>query len=136
MKATVKCDHGERRSRDPTGVLGLVAFRLLWAAWTLSLVGDEAAVVATAFAMISGHRASVVGAAFAGYGLALVVGVAAGGLVFGRVSGRALMVCADVVRVVTQAGLAVAVVSGHASAVVWVGAEVLAGLAHGRRFRR
>lgn len=113
------------RFGDSLQVLRRRDFRLLFLGQGISVLGDRMVTVALAFAVIHlGGSASEVGLVLgAGWG-PLVVTVLFGGVVADRTSRRAVMVLADLVRVASQATMAVLVITGAAE--VWMLA-VLAG---------
>ncbi len=93
-------------------------FRLLFGAQSVSVFGDRMVAVALAFAVLSvGGSASSVGLVLAARTLALVGCLLAGGVVADRVSRRAVMVAADLVRLVSQGATAALLLSGGAH--VW-----------------
>ena len=106
--------------RLPTSleVLRLREYRLLFAGQAISLQGDGMVRVALPFAVLSVSRsASAVGAVFAARMVALVACLLAGGVIADRTSRRAVMVTADVVRLITQGATAALVFAGVAH--VW-----------------
>ena len=93
-------------------------FRLLFAGQAVSFFGDRMVNVALAFAVLDlGHSASEVGLVFAARTLPLVLCLLAGGVVADRVSRRAVMVGADLVRLASQGALAALLIGGAAE--VW-----------------
>jgi MFS family permease len=88
-------------------------FRLLLAGQSISVFGDRMVVVALAFAVLEvGGSASAVGLVIAA-GVAPMVGcVLIGGVVADRISRRAVMVVADLVRVASQATMAALLIAG------------------------
>lgn len=101
-------------------------FRLLFGGQAVSVLGDRMAVLALAFAVLEiGGSASDVGLVLAAGAFPLVTTVLAGGVVADRVSRRAVMVVADLVRVVSQGAMAALLITGAAE--VWMLA-VLAGV--------
>lgn len=108
------------------GVLRLREFRLLLGAQAVSIVGDRMVGIALAFAVLElGGSATEVGIVLACRTLPLVATLLVGGVVADRVSRRAVMVCADLSRVLTQGAIAALLIGGVAE--VWMLA-VLAGL--------
>lgn len=107
-------------------VLRLPGFRLLFVGQGVSVLGDRMVAVALAFAVLeSGGSISAVGLVLAAAMVPLVGSVLIGGVVADRVSRRAVMVAADVVRVASQGTMAALLISGAAE--VWMLA-VLAGV--------
>jgi predicted MFS family arabinose efflux permease len=99
-------------------VLGQRDFRALFWAHAVSMLGDRMVAVALAFAVLEvGGSVSEVGLVLAARTLPMVASVLVGGVVADRMSRRALMVAADLVRFATQATLAVLLLTG--SAEVW-----------------
>src|SRR4051794_1250040 len=85
------------------GVLRLREFRLLFGAQAISWFGDRMVTIALAFAVLElGGSASEVGLVLAFRMVPLVATLLAGGVVADRLSRRAVMVAADLVRVLTQ----------------------------------
>jgi MFS family permease len=101
------------------GVLRLRDFRLVLLGQTVSVLGDRMVTVALAFAVLElGGSASSVGLVLAAGSLPLVASVLIGGVVADRLSRRAVMVTADLLRVVTQGAMAVLLLAGVAE--VWM----------------
>jgi len=99
-------------------------FRLLFLGQGISVFGDRMVAVALAFAVIElGGSASDVGLVLAAGMVPQVATLLAGGVVADRTSRRAVMVGADLLRLASQATMAVLVISGAGE--VWM----LAGLA-------
>jgi MFS family permease len=100
-------------------------FRLLFLGQAVSVLGDRMVVVALAFAVIHlGGSASEVGLVLAAGWGPLVLTVLAGGVVADRTSRRAVMVTADLVRIVSQGAMAVLVIAGAAE--IWMLAALAA----------
>ncbi|MGZ6642987.1 MAG: MFS transporter [Solirubrobacteraceae bacterium] len=103
---------------DSVAVLRHRDFRLLFGAQAVSVFGDRMVAVALAFAVLSvGGSASSVGLVLAARTLPLVACLLAGGVVADRVSRRAVMVAADLVRFASQGLSAVLLIAGAAD--VW-----------------
>jgi len=114
------------RLPDNLDVLRDGAFRHLLGAAAISWFGDRMVNVALAFAVIGiGGSASDIGIVLAARSAALVASLLLGGVVADRVSRRAIMVWADVSRLLTQGVLAGLVIAGSAD--VWTMA-LLSGL--------
>jgi MFS family permease len=93
--------------------------RLLFAGQAVSVLGDRMVAVALAFAVLEiGGSTSDVGLVLAAGTFPLVGSVLAGGVVADRASRRAVMVRADLVRVVSQGAMAALLVAGVAD--VWM----------------
>lgn len=93
-------------------------FRLFLTGQAVSVLGDRMVAVALAFAVLEvGGSASDVGLVLAAAALPLVVSVLVGGVVADRASRRAVMVIADLVRVVSQGTMAALLILGVAE--VW-----------------
>jgi hypothetical protein len=108
------------------GVLRLREFRLLLGAQGVSMVGDRMVGIALAFAVLElGGSATDVGIVLACRTVPLVATLLVGGVVADRVSRRAVMVAADLSRLLTQGAIAALLIGGVAE--VWMLA-VLAGL--------
>lgn len=100
-------------------VLRTREFRLLFSGQAVSVLGDRMAIVALAFAVLEiGGSSSDVGLVLAAGAFPLVATVLAGGVVADRTSRRAVMVVADLVRVVSQATMAALLITGAAE--VWM----------------
>jgi MFS family permease len=90
-------------------------FRLLFCGQATSLFGDGMVSVALAFAVIGlGGGASDVGLVFAVRTLLLAGSVLVGGVVADRISRRAVMISADLVRLASQGILAILLIAGGA----------------------
>src|SRR3954451_11254710 len=101
------------------GVLRLREFRLLFWAQAVSVLGDRMVGIALAFAVLHlGGSASAVGFVLAARILPMVGTLLVGGVVADRVSRRAVMVGADLARVVTQGAIAALLLTG--SAEIWM----------------
>ena len=106
------------RAPENLGVLRQRDFRALFWAHAISMVGDRMVAVALAFAVLEvGGSASEVGLVLAVRMFPMVASLLIGGVVADRVSRRAVMVAADLVRVATQGALAVLLLAGEAE--VW-----------------
>ena len=107
------------RLGESLAVLRRRDFRLLFLGQGVSVLGDRMVAVALAFAVIElGGSASDVGLVLAGAWAPLVLTVLAGGVIADRTSRRAVMVTADLVRIVSQGTMAVLVITGAAE--VWM----------------
>ncbi|HEU5105486.1 MAG TPA: MFS transporter [Solirubrobacterales bacterium] len=94
-------------------------FRLLFAGQAVSVLGDRMVAVALAFAVLEvGGSVSDVGLVLAAGTFPLLATVLVGGVVADRVSRRAVMVAADLVRVAGQGAMAVLLIAGVAE--VWM----------------
>jgi len=101
------------------GVLRQREFRLVFLAQGVSVLGDRMVAVALAFAVLElGGSASAVGLVLASRSLPLVLSLLAGGVVADRVSRRAVMVTADLVRLGSQGAIATLLIGGWAQ--VWM----------------
>lgn len=93
-------------------------FRLLFCGQAVSVLGDRIVAVALAFAVLEiGGSASDVGLVLAAGTFPLVATVLVGGVVADRVSRRAVMAAADLVRIVSQGTMAALLIGGAAD--VW-----------------
>jgi len=81
-------------------------FRLLFTGQLISLLGDSFTSIALAFAVLSIGSASDLGYVFAAKSIPLVTFLLVGGVFADRLSRRAVMLTADVVRLGTQGGTA------------------------------
>src|ERR1700710_1854767 len=101
------------------GVLRLREFRQLFFAQAISWLGDRMVGIALAFAVLSlGGSPAEVGLVLAFRLVPLVATLLVGGVVADRVSRRAVMVIADLVRVVTQGAIAALLIAGAAE--IWM----------------
>ncbi len=97
------------------GVLAERDFRLLFAGQTLSTVGDAAATIAVAFAVLEiGGSASALGAVLAARYVPLAAFLLIGGVVADRLPRRGLMLASDAMRALSQGILAALLLSGSA----------------------
>jgi hypothetical protein len=113
-------------------VLRLRNFRLVFGASAVSLVGDGVVPVALTFAVLDlTGSATDLGIVLAARTIALVASLLVGGVVADRIGRRTVMVSADLVRLVTQAAVAVLLVSGHATVPEIAISQVLLGAASG-----
>ena len=104
--------------REHFGLLGDRRFRLLFVGQALSNFGDAAATIAVAFAVLGiGGSASDLGVVLAARYVPLAGFLLVGGVVADRLPRRRLMLGSDTVRALTQATLAVLLLSGAAH--VW-----------------
>jgi MFS family permease len=107
------------RRPDSLDVLRMREFRLLFSGHAVSVVGDRMVVVALAFAVLEiGGSTSDVGLVLAAGTFPLVATVLVGGVVADRVSRRAVMVVADLVRVASQGAMAALLIAGAGE--VWM----------------
>jgi MFS family permease len=114
------------RLPESLAVLRVREFRLLFGGQAVSLLGDGMVNVALAFAVLHlGGSASQVGLVFAARMLPLVACLLIGGVVADRASRRAVMVTADLARLVSQGLMAGLLIAGAAH--IWTLA-VLAGV--------
>lgn len=108
-----------RRLPESLDLLRAREFRLLFAGQAVSVLGDRMVAVALAFAVLEiGGSVSDVGLVLAAGTFPLVATVLVGGVVADRASRRALMVAADLVRVVSQGAMAALLIAGVAE--VWM----------------
>jgi MFS family permease len=106
------------RLPDNLEVLRDGAFRRVLASAAVSWFGDRMVTIALAFAVLEiGGSASSIGLVLAVRTGALLVSLLLGGVVADRVARRAVMVAADLARLVTQGLLAALVITGGAE--VW-----------------
>jgi MFS family permease len=120
-----------RRPRGPD-VLRLRDFKLVFGASTVSLIGDGVVPVALAFAVLDLTRSATdLGVVLAARTVALVAALLAGGVIADRVGRRAVMVAADLVRLVSQGAIGVLLVTGHASVAEIAVSQAVVGAATG-----
>lgn len=104
---------------DSLGVLRRRDVRLLLVGRGVSSFGDRMVTVALAFAVLGlGGSASAVGLVLAAAMVPMVASVLVGGVVADRESRRAVMVAADLVRVVSQGAMAALLIVGAAH--IWM----------------
>ena len=107
------------RFGDNLQVLHRRDFRLLFLGQAVSVLGDRMVVVALAFAVIHlGGSASEVGLVLGAGWAPLVLTVLAGGVLADRTSRRAVMVTADLARILSQGTMGVLVITGAAE--IWM----------------
>jgi MFS family permease len=113
-------------------VLRLREFRLVIGASVVSLFGDGIVPVALTFAVLDlTGSATDLGVVLAARTLALVGSLLVGGVVADRLSRRAVMMGADVVRLLAQGAVAVLLISGHATVLELVVSQAFLGAATG-----
>src|SRR5580704_8915114 len=103
--------------RLPAGltVLRVREFRLLFVGQAVSLIGDGMLMVALSFSVLDlTGSVSDLGFVLAAYRAPTVVAVLVGGVVADRVSRRAVMIAADLVRLAALAAAAALMVAGDA----------------------
>ncbi len=116
---------GVQRTPDALGLLRQRDFRLLFSAQVVSAFGDRLVTIALAFAVLElGGSASAVGLVLACGMLPLVGCLPIGGVVADRVSRRAVMVGADLVRLAVWGVLAALLIAGTAE--IWMLAALAA----------
>src|SRR3954453_2425556 len=107
---------GSGPMRESLVVLREPEYRKLFSGQTASLLGDGMVNVALAFAGIGlGGSASAVGLVFAARTVPLVACLLIGGVVADRTSRRAVMVGADVTRLLSQGAIAALLIGDGAS---------------------
>jgi MFS family permease len=105
-------------------------FRLYFGARTTSLLGDAMLPVALSVGVLqAGYGASGVGYALGAWLAAVALCMLFGGVLADRFTARRMMVLADLVRFVLQAGMAVLFVIGTPSLPIIVGLQFLSGVA-------
>jgi MFS family permease len=101
------------------GVLRLREFRLLFGAQAVSIIGDRMVGIALAFAVLElGGSATEVGIVLAVRVASMVTTLLIGGVVADRLSRRAVMVAADISRLITQGAIALLLLTGTAE--IWM----------------
>ena len=101
------------------GVLRLREFRLLFGAQAVSIIGDRMVAIALAFAVLElGGSATEVGIVLAARIAPMVGTLLIGGVVADRLSRRAVMVAADIARLISQGAIALLLLTGAAE--VWM----------------
>jgi MFS family permease len=113
-------------------VLRLRDFRLVFGAALVSLLGDGTVPVALSFAVLDlTGSATDLGLVLAARSVALVGSLLIGGVVADRVSRRAVMIGADLVRLVAQGVTGALLVAGHASVAELAVSQACVGAATG-----
>ncbi len=113
-------------------VLRLREFRLVFGSALASLVGDGVVPVALAFAVLDlTGSATDLGIVLACRTVALLGSLIIGGVVADRVGRRAVMVAADLTRLVGQGAVGLALVTGHATVPELAASQALLGAASG-----
>ena len=113
-------------------VLRLRDFRLVFGAALVSLLGDGVAPLALTFAVLDlTGSATDLGLVLAARTVGLVGSLLIGGVVADRLSRRAVMIGADVVRLATQGAIGALLVAGHASVAEIAGSQLVGGVATG-----
>jgi MFS family permease len=113
-------------------VLRLRDFRLVFGSALVSLVGDGIVPVALTFAVLDlTGSATDLGVVMAARTVALVGALLVGGVVADRVSRRTVMVGADLVRLVSQAAIAVLLITGRATVLELAISQAILGAATG-----
>ena len=117
------------RTPDAIAPLREREFRLLFAGQSISLIGDNLAPIALAFAILDqGGSATDVGAVYASNIVARVAFMLVGGVWSDRLSRRRVMLAADALRAVCTGVLAVAVIAGHPPLVLYAAMVALHGI--------
>lgn len=105
-------------------------FRLLWIGRSSSQVGDSLSFVALTFAVLGLDGSGTdLGLVLAAYSLPSVLFLLVGGVWADRLPRRAVMIVADVVRAVAQAGLAIALLTGAATVPLFILGAFVSGTA-------
>ena len=103
------------RTPDAIAPLSEREFRLLFSGQSVSLIGDNLAPIALAFAILdAGGSATDIGLVYASNIVARVAFMLVGGVWADRLSRRRVMLAADALRAACTAILAAAVIAGHA----------------------
>jgi predicted MFS family arabinose efflux permease len=114
------------------GVLGRREFRLLFGAAAISLVGDGVVPVALAFAVLDlTGSATDLGIVLGAGTLALVCSLLVGGVTADRVNRRAVMIVADLTRLVGQGAIGGLLIAGDAPIAAMAASQALLGAATG-----
>ena len=109
---------GRAQDQMPSTLRTRGPFRLLFAGQALSVVGDRITPIAIAFAVLGLGNATDLGLVLAASGVPFALFAIAGGVVSDRVGRRRVMIASDVVRTLSQATVAVLLLTG--SAEVWM----------------
>jgi MFS family permease len=120
------------RLPESLAVLRLRDFRLVFGAFAVSVLGDRMVTIALAFAVLElGGSPSEVGIVLAARTFPLVATLLIGGVVADRISRRAVMVAADLARLVTQGLLGVLLIAGEPPIWSLAALSALTGMATG-----
>jgi MFS family permease len=96
--------------------------------YTVSLTGSSMVPVALSFAVLKqGHGSGAVGAVLAAETLPLAVLLLLGGILADRLPRRAMMFTADVLRLASEAVLALLLITGHPSVLLMMGLAAILG---------
>lgn len=113
-------------------VLRLRDFRLVFGAGLVSQLGDGVVPVALAFAVLDlTGSATDLGVVLACRTVALLAALLAGGVLADRIGRRTVMVSADLIRLATQGGIGLLLVTGHATVAEVAISQALLGAAMG-----
>jgi MFS family permease len=117
--------------RGRFGALEERPFRLLWLGQTTSALGDALIPVALAFAVIQvGGGAAALGVVLATYTIARAAFILVGGVWADRLPRRFVMIAADVLRAVAQAGVAMLLLADAMEVWMFVVQAAVVGSAH------
>lgn len=103
------------RLKDSLGPLGTRAFRLLWIGQAVSSAGNAMAMIGIVFAILRAHgTATDIGYVLAIQAATSVAALLAGGVWADRLPRQVVMLVADTIRAVAEAGLVILLVVGQA----------------------
>lgn len=118
--------------RNDVRALRLPTFRKFWTGHAVSCFGDGMVPLVTAFAVIGqGHGAADLGAVLAVGVACRIAATLVGGVLADRFSRLRLMAGADAVRFLVQASLALLLMTGHGSVLVFAVCNAVYGIAGG-----
>lgn len=111
------------------GVLHDRDIRLFFTGYTASLTGSSMVPVALSFAVLkNGHGAGAVGAVLSAETIPLVVLLLLGGAIADKLPRRAVMIAADVIRLVSETALALLLAFGHPPVIVMMALAAVLGI--------
>ena len=111
------------------GVLRDRDIRLFFTGYTASLAGSSMVPVALSFAVLkTGHGAGAVGAVLSAETIPLVVLLLLGGAIADKLPRRAVMIAADVIRLVSETVLALLLAFGHPPVVAMMALAAVLGI--------
>ncbi len=111
------------------GVLHERDIRLFFIGYTASLAGSSMVPVALSFAVLkNGHGSGAVGAVLAAETVPLVLLLVLGGAMADKLPRRAVMIAADVVRLVSETALTLLLAFGHPSVVLMMALAAVLGI--------
>jgi MFS family permease len=118
-----------RESRNATKVAFSKDFTLFFLAQSVSFVGTGMAPVAVAFAVLKIQSTSLLGVVLAARAIPQVIALIIGGILADRLGRKPLMIAANLLAAISQGGLGIIVIYGHAQPWHFVLLSSISGLA-------